>query len=103
MIETSLPTAAWFAKHVMGKKALWLAAFHGKYGRAWNPPANLADAMQMLEATGQNWWLSRDTEEREVFQYRCELAQRCYEYAARPEHAICRAVEAWVLAQKETA
>ena len=126
MSNTPLPTAAWFAEHVMGWHAkAWIS--HGKtlgwvnkadewqcFQANWNPRANIADAIQMLDHVGITWHIDYDPDpwcERQNQMYQCGIGWNYSKgdtawWLARGddnkrEHAICRAVEAWKLAQKE--
>ena len=68
-------------------------------GRRFDPPKSIADAIQMLE-TIPSWRTEKDTQRDGSILYGCGISFRRAFYHSKLEHAICRAVEAWVLAQE---
>ena len=124
MSESALPTAAWFAERVMGctvwdyvqhreapgpfpmvaqydPDAPWVTIWwdvedSDNVTHFWNPLEHLADAIQMLEHVG-GWGLRRYTTHYLVEVHGFEERTKIWELVPT---AICRAVEAWALAQE---
>ena len=116
-MSTTLPTAAWFAEHVMGwtlkrgegprdevrgtdvwvdKHGLFRAYAEPTSFGMWDPHVNLTDAMQlwgMLPNPKELRW--NDTEKIAAIIH-VPVAFSIVRTAEQPEHAICAAVAAWV-------